>query len=114
MGGYMIDSYLQAIRKKVCTHCIDADERGNCRMHYDEICAVEEYLPNIITAVNRVQSEKIDDYVVELRTLVCSECRNQRPNGTCVVRDRLDCGLDRYFPLIIEAIEEVNAQTGVH
>jgi hypothetical protein len=105
----MNDPYLQAIRNKVCAHCIDADERGNCRLHYDEICAVEEYLPNIITAVNRVKSDRIDEYIVELRAVVCTECKNRREDGTCVVRDRLDCGLDRYFPLIVEAIEEVNA-----
>jgi hypothetical protein len=43
-----------------------------------------------------------------LRKNVCSECRHQSSDGTCSLRRSLDCGLDRYFPLVIEAIEEVN------
>ena len=36
-------------------------------------------------------------------------CKNQSPDGTCKLRNAADCGLDRYFELIIEAIEEVDA-----
>ncbi len=104
----MADQYLQMIQQRVCAKCIDTDEKGNCLLHVDEICAVEEFLPEIVQAIQRVQSDKVEDYVVELRNLVCSQCKHQSEDGTCVVRNNLDCGLDRYFPLIIEAVEQVD------
>lgn len=105
----MTDQYLLAIRRKVCSRCIDTDEKGNCLLHYDEICAVEEFLPEIIESVRKVKSERVEDYLVELRRNVCEHCKHQAEDGTCIVRNNIDCGLDRYFPLIIEAIEEVDA-----
>ncbi len=106
----MNDIYIQEIRSRVCAKCIDTDMHGNCLLHYDEMCAVEEHLPRIVEAVGRVKSDKIDAYITELRNIVCSVCINQSVDGTCSVRDRLDCGLDRYFPLIVEVIEEVEAR----
>ncbi len=105
----MTEQYLQAIRQRVCARCIDTDGKGNCMLHYNEFCAVEEFLPEIIRSIQKVTSDKVEDYVVELRNFVCTECRHQTENGTCIVRNNLDCGLDRYFPLIIEAVEEVDA-----
>jgi len=104
----MADQYLEMIQQRVCAKCIDTDEKGNCLLHDDEICAVEEFLPEIVQAIQRVQSDKVEDYVLELRNLVCSQCKHQSEDGTCVVRNNLDCGLDRYFPLIIEAVEQVD------
>ncbi len=104
----MTEQYLQAIRKRVCVRCIDTDGKGNCLLHKDEICAVEEFLPEIVRSIQQVQSDKVEDYVVELRKFVCTECRHQTEDETCIVRNNLDCGLDRYFPLIIEAVEEVD------
>ncbi len=105
----MTDQYLQAIRHRVCSRCIDTDEKGNCMLHFDEICAVEEFLPEIVQSIQRVQSDRVEDYVVELRNHVCTQCKHQTESGACIVRNNLDCGLDRYFPLIIEAVEEVDA-----
>jgi len=105
----MSDQYFQAIQQRVCSRCIDTDEKGNCMLHYDEMCAVEEFLPEIVQAIQQVKSDKVEDYVVKLRDIVCTQCKHQEEDGTCVVRNNLDCGLDRYFPLIIEAIEEIDA-----
>jgi hypothetical protein len=105
----MTERYLQAIRRRVCARCIDTDEKGNCMLHFDEICAVEEHLPEIVKTIQRVSSDKVEDYVTELRTNVCAQCKNQAEDGTCLVRNNIDCGLDRYFPLIIQAVEEVDA-----
>ncbi len=103
-----LHSYWQAIQQKVCVKCIDGDGKGNCRIDPSITCALEQYLPLIVTAVSRVNSKKIGDYVAELRNIVCSQCHYQSVNGRCILRSEVDCGLDRYFPLVVEAIEEVN------
>jgi hypothetical protein len=68
------------------------------------------HLPLIINAVNRVSSDRVEDYVSELRAIVCTQCMHQSAEGKCGLRTFLECGLDRYFPLVIEAIESVNEQ----
>jgi hypothetical protein len=106
--GPNIENYWQAAQQRVCAKCVDGDRHRNCLLSAKETCGLKTYFPQIVKAVLSVQSEKLDPYVIALRRNVCSECRNQSFDGTCSVRRSLDCGLDRYFPLVVEAIEEVN------
>ena len=96
----------QAIREKVCVKCLDGDGHGNCRLDPSLQCPLQEYLPLIVNAVNRVSSDRVADYVEELRGIVCAQCKYEKVNGACAMRKEVDCALDRYFPLVIEAIEE--------
>jgi hypothetical protein len=103
------EKYMQAIRTKVCAKCIDGDGFGNCRVDPAIDCAIQKYLPLIVQAVGRVTSVDMDDYVRELRAITCAQCSHESVNGYCMLRKDVDCALDRYFPLVVEAIEEVNA-----
>jgi hypothetical protein len=102
------ESYRQAVRWKVCAHCIDLGEDGRCTLTGDRQCGVELYLDKIVEVVHSIESTRIQDYVNALRERVCAQCKNQNPDGTCRVRRDLDCGLDRYFALVVEAIEEAD------
>jgi hypothetical protein len=104
----LLENYWQAIQQKVCTKCIDRDSLGNCLLSEGDACALRTHLPQIVEAILSVQSAALDPYVAALRRHVCSECRSQSFDKSCSLRRSLDCGLDRYFPLVIEAIEEVN------
>ena len=42
------EPYRQAILKKVCEHCVDSDERGNCALTSGRQCGVELYLEAIV------------------------------------------------------------------
>jgi hypothetical protein len=102
--------YREAVRKKVCQHCIDfAKEKDECALTEDERCGVEMFLEKIVEVVHFVHSDKLDDYVVVLRQKVCADCKSQSPDGICTLRTKAACGLDRYFELVVEAIEEVDA-----
>lgn len=37
-----------AIREKVCSICVDSDEKGNYEMTKEECCEVELYLDRIV------------------------------------------------------------------
>lgn len=102
-----LQEYWQAISEKICIKCIDGDGHGNCRIDPAIECALQKYLPMIVHAVERVNSDEVSDYVVELRGIVCAQCTHQTINGKCTLREDVDCALDRYFPLVIDAIEEV-------
>jgi hypothetical protein len=110
-----IEHYWEAVREKVCVNCIDGDGYGNCRLPSVQECAVRLYFPRILQAVQSVNSDRMGVYVDALRRTVCAECCYSvagGPVGRCSLRDHVDCELDRYFPLVVEAIEGVGSKIG--
>ena len=106
-----LDKYWEVVQRRVCAKCIDGDGQGNCRLHGEDECALKLHFPRIVEAVLSVRSDKVDPYIAALRSSVCGACKHQSADGTCMIRAHVDCGLDRYFPLVIEAIEEVRSET---
>jgi hypothetical protein len=103
-----MDKYLKALKQNVCSICVDSSERGDCTLNQKETCAVELFLPQIIDVVHSVKSEKINAYKEKLRETVCVQCRDKE-GGNCYLRDDANCSLDRYFSLIVETIQKVDA-----
>ena len=106
-----LDKYWQAVQHRVCAHCIDSDGNGDCRLKAEDACVLKPQFRRIVETVLSVQCNAIEPYIEALRQNVCVECKHQSADGTCTTRNRLDCGLDRYFPLVIEAIETFRLQT---
>lgn len=100
-----IDEYWQAIQDKVCAHCVDGDGKGICRIGSDIKCGLKMFFPEIVDTVLAIQSDNLGPYVDALRKNVCPMCEHRATDGSCNVRRSVDCGLDRYFPLIVESIE---------
>ena len=105
--------YEDAIKRHVCSHCIDFGTEGKCHAVDPQGCAVYRFLPELVAIAESLPGElKIEPYIQAVRESICMRCRNQFPAGKCELRDTVDCGLDRYLPLVLEAIEEVNRQLG--
>ena len=102
-----LEKYWDAVRYRVCTKCVDSDGHGHCRLRSGVGCSLKLHFPNIVEMILSVQSERFDAYVQALRNDICASCTHQSPGGTCALRRHLDCGLDRYFPLIVEVVEGV-------
>ncbi|MFQ5750663.1 MAG: hypothetical protein ACE5HI_01590 [bacterium] len=106
-----MQEYLEAIRRRVCSVCIDGIfEDGHqfvrCGLPSDRTCPIELYLPQVIEVVKSVDSPNMEDYLTILRDKVCASCE-QTEEGTCDLRLKADCALDRYFMLVAGAIEAV-------
>ncbi len=101
------EKYWEAVRFDVCTKCIDGDGHGNCRLSGEKDCGLKLHFQNMVETILSVQSEELEAYVQALRNNVCSICRHQSHDGTCMLRRHADCGLDRYFPMIVQAVERV-------
>lgn len=103
-----VEQYWQAISLKICPRCIDGDGKGNCRLPAGEACSVKAFLPQIISAVDKVHSTSMETYISALRSYVCSFCEHQSlEDMNCKKRNHLECALDRYYPLVVETIESV-------
>lgn len=101
----------QALRQKICGVCIDRNVDGTCSLNERNECALFAKFPRIAAAISRVQSDQLDDYVAAIREDICANCVEQHDDGTCKPRDEGRCVLDRYLPLIVDAIEEARGVT---
>ncbi|MFQ6114819.1 MAG: hypothetical protein ACE5NG_12185 [bacterium] len=111
-----MQEYLEAVRRRVCSVCIDGVFENEhkfvrCGLSPDRTCPIEMYLPEVVEVVKSIESPRIEDYLKLLRDKVCSACE-QTEEGVCDLRLKADCALDRYFMLVAQAIEEVQAQRG--
>jgi hypothetical protein len=100
-----MESVLDIIRRNVCSHCIDANANGLCTLPSELQCPIELYTARITNAIAKVDSDDYQAYVDALRGAVCCDCSYGSPE-TCVLRTQVDCPLDRYYPMIIDAVEE--------
>ena len=100
--------YEQAVKKRVCSKCVDFGADGICHSHDPQGCAVMRNLEELVRIAESLHELKLDPYIQAVRQHLCEKCLNRHSDGTCDVRGALDCGLDRYLELVIEAIEEVD------
>ncbi len=102
--------YRNAVYRKVCQHCLDLGANGHCTLTGERECGVELYLEKLVDVVHSVKSDVLEDYICALRREVCSHCKNQTEDGNCRLRNSADCGLNRFFEIIVETVEEVDSQ----
>ncbi len=103
--------YEEAILKNVCAHCIDFGQDSICHKSGGrETCAVIRNLKELVYIAKSIHSKQVSSYVHTLREKVCSHCASSRPNGSCPNREEIECCVDRYLPLILQAIESIDSK----
>jgi len=102
--------YWNAVKGRICPKCVDGDGTGRCLVDPMIGCALQRQLPLIIATVTKVHSTQMVDYTSELRSVVCHACEHGASDGSCAVRADLACALDRYFPLVVDIVEELQAR----
>ena len=98
--------YASALRARACAACLDAADDGSCGLR-GRPCALAAQLPLIVKAIVSVQSTRMDEYVQAIEDQVCRRCHEQDEAGRCRLRDRGECALYSYLPLVVDAIDEV-------
>jgi len=98
--------YEKAILQRLESACVDRTKDSECRHDPALECAVRSHMQEIVAAVQGVHADRIDEYVERIREQVCSSCQFVESDGSCEVRRRVDCCLDRYLVLVVEAVEE--------
>ncbi len=102
-----MQTYWSAVRTTVCTHCIDSDGNANCRLDTGMECALRVHFPTVVDVVLSTSSDSLLPYMRALRERVCPICESHGTDGACRAREEIACGLDRHFPLVVNAIEGV-------
>jgi hypothetical protein len=104
-------AYREALRRRVCAVCLDGKEDGSCGLaSVAARCALDEHLPRIVEAVLDVRASHGDALAAAVESRVCGECPERDDLGHCRLRRDGGCAVAVYLPLILEAVDEVEAR----
>lgn len=95
--------YIDGIRSQVCKECSQSDENGKCIAGPGAECVLELYLPQVTKALEAAHGGSLEDYMVSLRTEVCSTCKFKGETGYCYTSDAFGCPLESFFQTIANA-----------
>ena len=98
------------VRNRVCGVCTERTGEGECGLEDPSSCALFRLFPQVAQAIQSVNSNDIQPYIDAIRRNVCSVCRDQEPDGSCESRRQVQCSLDAYLLLVVEAIEEATGK----
>jgi hypothetical protein len=99
------------IRNRICGVCTDRNADGECGREAPVTCALFRLFPEVAQAIQTVESDDINPYIEAIRRTVCSVCADQAADGSCETRQQVQCALDAYLVLVVDAIEEATGKT---
>jgi hypothetical protein len=107
MEEQRLQKYWASLSERVFARCLDEkDGAGSVRLIDEAQCTIKRFLPDIVQIGKTVQSDKLDPYIDALHQRVCMKCESSKSDGSCEQRERADCCLDRYFPLVVEVLNQ--------
>ncbi|MFH0734954.1 MAG: hypothetical protein V1773_11045 [bacterium] len=104
-----MNKYLIALKKNVCSICCDSDEKGKCTLNNDEFCSIEIHIDQIVEVIHSSDNKNYQILYKNLKETVCKNCKAKTENGYCSVKEDANCSLERYFYLIVDIINKVDA-----
>jgi hypothetical protein len=99
------------VRNRICSVCTERTTEGECGLEIPSSCALFRLFPQVAQAIQSVKSNDIQQYIEAIRRNVCSVCQEQGQDGTCEARQQVQCSLDAYLLLVVDAIEEATGRT---
>ena len=99
------------VRNRICNVCTERTVEGQCGLEQPSSCALFRLFPQVAQAIQSVRSDDIQQYIDAIRRNVCSVCTDQAHDGSCETRQQVQCSLDAYLLLVVDAIEEATGKT---
>ena len=105
-----LDELEAIVRNRICKVCTERTTEGQCGLESPSSCALFRLFPQVAQAIQSVMSDDIRQYIEAIRCNVCSVCAEQARDGSCEVRQQVQCALDSYLALVVDAIEEATGR----
>ena len=99
------------VRNRICKVCTERTVDGQCGLEEPSNCALFRLFPQVAQAIQSVKSDDIQLYIDAIRRNVCAVCADQARDGSCETRQQVQCALDAYLLLVVDAIEEATGKT---
>jgi hypothetical protein len=100
-------AYRDAIHHRVCAICLDGADDGTCGLGESPLCAIDEYLPELVETILDVRTNGGGPYALAVDRRICSRCSRRDEDGQCRLRRDGRCALVVYLPLVVEAVAQV-------
>jgi hypothetical protein len=100
----------ELVRNRICGVCTDRKMDGTCGLEEPGRCALFRLFPQVAEAIQSTHSDDIRDYIDAIRRRVCAICTMQETDESCGLRQQVQCALDAYLLLVVEAIEEATSK----
>lgn len=100
-----IGSHREALRRRVCSICLDADDDGRCTLA-GAPCAMFDRYDALTTAVRDLLRRGDSGFLAAIERDVCPGCPQHAPDGACLRREQGRCAVSVYLPLIVEAFQQ--------
>ncbi len=98
------------VRNRICSVCTDRTAAGECALESPSSCALFRLFPQVAQAIQSVASDDIQPYIDAIRRSVCSVCAQAEQDRYCEARQQVQCALDAYLVLVVDAIEEATGK----
>jgi hypothetical protein len=99
------------VRNRICSVCTERTVESQCGLEQPSSCALFRLFPQVAQAIQSVESDDIQQYIEAIRRNICSVCAEQAGDGSCETRQQVQCALDAYLLLVVDAIEEATGKT---
>ena len=99
------------VRDRICRVCTSRTSEGECGLENPGHCALFRLFPQVALAIQSVDSDQISAYIDAIRGSVCSICEDRATDDSCETRQQVQCALDAYLVLVVDAIEEATGRT---
>jgi hypothetical protein len=99
------------VRNRICSVCTERTVEGQCGLEEPSSCALFHLFPQVAEAIQSVHSDDIQQYIDAIRGKVCSVCAERAADGSCESRQQVQCALDAYLLLVVDAIEEATGRS---
>ncbi len=106
-----VDELERIVRDRICAVCTDRTAERTCGLEDPNQCSLFRLFPLVVQAILATDSENIEDYIQAVRENVCAVCVDQTLDGSCALRDQVQCALDAYLLPIVDAIEEATGRS---
>jgi hypothetical protein len=106
MHAHDYEWHREALRRRVCSICLDSDDEGRCALAGSRSCAMQDQLVALVDTVRNVTRRGDNRYAAAVDEQVCTRCPDRDPGGRCQLRDQGRCAVAVYLPLIVEAFQQ--------
>ncbi|HLY16461.1 MAG TPA: hypothetical protein VKR61_04525 [Bryobacteraceae bacterium] len=100
----------ELVRQRICGVCSDRNTDGTCGLEEPGQCALFRLFPQVAAAIQATNSDHLDEYITAIRRNVCTVCTSRESDDSCGLRQEVQCALDSYLLLVVEAIEEATGK----
>ncbi len=96
----------EALRRRVCSVCLDRRDDGSCGRGGESGCALEEQLERVVSALSASRGQTLEERARAVEEQVCCHCLGPDHGGSCRLGERGECAVRAYLPIIARVVDD--------